>query len=81
MNNRITMTPIRYYTDVHIGREVAHQLRQKGVDIVHLGSIIITIAEKYAVNSNLVFMNAVMSVHSPAFLRMARIESMLTSMW
>ncbi len=39
MNKRITMTPIRYYTDVHIAREVAHQLRQKGVDIVHCGDV------------------------------------------
>jgi hypothetical protein len=33
------MTSIRFYTDVHIAREVVRQLQQKGVDIIHCGDV------------------------------------------
>ncbi len=29
----------RFYTDVHIAREAVRQLRNKGVDIIHAGSV------------------------------------------
>jgi len=33
------MTPIKFYTDVHVDKEVVRQLRQKGVDIIHCGEV------------------------------------------
>ncbi|MCC7450293.1 MAG: DUF5615 family PIN-like protein, partial [Anaerolineae bacterium] len=33
------MTPTKFYTDVHVDKEVVRQLRQKGVDIIHCGEV------------------------------------------
>ena len=33
------MTPIKFYTDVHIAKEAIDQLRTKGVDIIHCGEV------------------------------------------
>lgn len=33
------MSAIRFYTDVHIPKEAVHQLREKGIDVIHCGDV------------------------------------------
>jgi predicted nuclease of predicted toxin-antitoxin system len=39
------VTTIKFYTDVHVPKEVVHQLREKGIDIVHCGEVSLSDAD------------------------------------